>query len=130
MSCWHYYASPPPDPSNPSAAAGAGDPCFSIDASSITFGAGALGEAGGAMRQLGCRRVALFTDRAVHGTAWFGVVPASLRAAGVDVAIYDEVKIEPDEPSFQAAARFFREGGFDGVLSVGGGSAMDTAKAA
>jgi alcohol dehydrogenase class IV len=123
MSCWHYYA--------PNAAGDpAGDPCFTVDASCITFGRGALGEAGSALRLYGCRRVALFTDPRVSQTAWFPAVPASLQRAGIDVAIYDEVRIEPDEASFQAAGQFFRAGGFDGVISVGGGSVIDTAKAA
>ena len=55
---------------------------------------------------------------------------ASLEAAGVDVAIYDEVAIEPTDASFQDAARFAAEGRFDGYVSVGGGSVIDTCKAA
>ena len=54
----------------------------------------------------------------------------SLRAAGLDVAIYDEVQVEPTDQSFLAAAKFAAEGRFDGYVSVGGGSVMDTAKAA
>ncbi len=123
MSCWHYYAPNPAE--NP-----AGDPCFTVDAASITFGRGALRESGAALRLLGCRRVALITDSAVSRTEWFTAVPESLQRAGVDAALYTEVRIEPDEASFQHAAQFFREGRFDGVISVGGGSVMDTAKAA
>lgn len=123
MSCWHYYASGP-------AGNLAGDPCFTVEPASITFGRGALAEAGPALRLAGCRRVALFTDSTVSRTAWFPAIPASLQRAGVDAVLYDEVRIEPDEASFQAAARFFREGAFDGLISVGGGSVIDTAKAA
>lgn len=36
---------------------------FSVDASSLTFGRGALREVGPLARDLGCRRVAVFTDR-------------------------------------------------------------------
>jgi len=39
---------------------------------------------------------------------------------GVDVAVYDEVKVEPTDPSFRAAAALRREGRFDGYVSVGG----------
>ena len=44
--------------------------------------------------------------------------------------VYDEVKVEPTDQSFLAAARFARGGKFDGYVSVGGGSVMDTCKAA
>ncbi len=46
------------------------------------------------------------------------------------MAIYDEVTIEPTTASFQAASRFAAEGNFDGYVSVGGGSVLDTCKAA
>jgi len=54
----------------------------------------------------------------------------SLRGAGLDVAIFDESRVEPTDQSFLAAARFAAEGGFDGYVSVGGGSVIDTCKAA
>jgi len=54
----------------------------------------------------------------------------SLSAAQIDVAVYDEVMIEPTTASFQAASRFAAEGRFDGYVSVGGGSVLDTCKAA
>src|SRR5207249_3429950 len=57
-------------------------------------------------------------------------VLGSLKAAAVEATVYDEVVVEPTTASFQAAARFAAEGGFDGYVSVGGGSVMDTCKAA
>lgn len=54
----------------------------------------------------------------------------SLRAAGCDVALYADARVEPTDRSFSSAAAFAREGRFDGYVSVGGGSAIDTAKAA
>jgi hydroxyacid-oxoacid transhydrogenase len=55
---------------------------------------------------------------------------ASIRAAGVDVALFDETRVEPTDASFLRAAAFAREGRFDGYVSVGGGSVIDTCKAA
>ncbi|MCU0684354.1 MAG: iron-containing alcohol dehydrogenase [Polyangiaceae bacterium] len=104
--------------------------CFSIDASSITFGPGALAEAGERARELGCRRVALFTDPSVARLASVAEVRRSLGAAGVDVEVYEGVRVEPTDQSFLEAARFAREGRFDGYVSVGGGSVIDTCKGA
>jgi len=103
---------------------------FTVGMPTFTFGAGVLAEAGDNARDLGLRRVGLFTDaRLVHGEH-VAKVRASLAAAGVDVAVYDQVRIEPDDVSFQEAARFAADGRFDGYVSVGGGSVMDTCKAA
>jgi alcohol dehydrogenase class IV len=74
--------------------------------------------------------VALFTDRAVARLEHAARVKESLSAAGLDFAVYDEVKVEPTDKSFLAAAQFAREGRFDGYLSLGGGSVIDTCKAA
>ena len=121
MSCAHYYADPD---------GGGGDPCFSMDGAQVTFGRGALDEVGSHARALRCRRVAVFTDARVAALPHLERVRGSLGAAGIDAAVYHEVRVEPDERSFLEAARFYYEGPFDGAVSVGGGSVMDTAKAA
>src|SRR5205085_2349862 len=54
----------------------------------------------------------------------------SLKAAQVDATLYDSVEIEPNDASLQDAARFAADGKFDGYVSVGGGSVIDTCKAA
>jgi alcohol dehydrogenase class IV len=89
-----------------------------------------LGEAGERLRGHGCRRVALFTDARVARLEVVDIAVRSARAAGLDVVVYDEVRVEPTDVSFRAAAAFARDGGFDGYLSVGGGSVIDTCKAA
>jgi alcohol dehydrogenase class IV len=119
MMCRHYEA----------AAAGC-DAGFTVEASRVTFGSGVLAEVGMRARSLGIRRAAVFTDTAVRVQPWFAEVAASLRAAGVDAVIYDAVVIEPTDTSFEDAARFASAGRFDGYISVGGGSVMDTCKAA
>ena len=103
---------------------------FTVGMPTFTFGPGVLGEAGDNARELGLRRVALFTDSRLASGPYVARVRQSLAAAGVDVAVYDEVVIEPTDASFQHAARFAAEGRFDGYVSVGGGSVMDTCKAA
>ncbi|HTP96943.1 MAG TPA: hydroxyacid-oxoacid transhydrogenase [Burkholderiales bacterium] len=120
MSCCHHYF----------AATEGGDTAFTIDIPPFTFGRGCLAEAGDRARDLGMKRVALFTDKALAGLPHVAAVKKSLTDAGCDVAVYDEVKVEPTDVSFKKAARFATEGKFDGFVSVGGGSVMDTCKAA
>jgi hydroxyacid-oxoacid transhydrogenase len=103
---------------------------FTVGMPTFTFGAGVLAEAGDNARELGMKRVALFTDPVVAASAYVATVKASLAAAGVDVAVYSDVVVEPTDASLQDAARFAAQGRFDGYVSVGGGSVMDTCKAA
>jgi len=106
------------------------DKAFTVGMPTFTFGAGCLAEAGEHARELGLARVALFTDAMLSRSAHVDAVLASLKAAGIGATVYDEVVVEPTTASFQAAARFAAEGSFDGYISVGGGSVMDTCKAA
>ena len=54
----------------------------------------------------------------------------ALRDAGIEAVLFDQVRVEPTDESFQAAIEFAVEGRFDGYVAVGGGSSIDTAKAA
>ncbi|MEJ7731445.1 MAG: hydroxyacid-oxoacid transhydrogenase [Polyangiaceae bacterium] len=103
---------------------------FSVDVQALTFGPGALAEAGELLRGAGVRRAALFTDMRVRDLEPFAAMRRSLQAAGIDAVVYDQVEVEPTKASFQAAAAFARDGRFDGYVSVGGGSVIDTCKAA
>ena len=94
------------------------------------FGRGALFGSRRAGKSLGLRKVALFTDPVVRKLPPVQLVTQSLRAAGIDSVCCDEVRIEPSQASFEQASQFYAEGRFDGAISVGGGSVMDTAKAA
>jgi alcohol dehydrogenase class IV len=90
---------------------------FTVDASAVTFGPGALAEAGDHARALGCKRVALFTDAHVAKLEHVETARRSLAAAGIDVAVYDEVHVEPTDASFLKAAAFAKDGRFDGYAT-------------
>ena len=119
MSCCHYQPT------------GDGlDTAFTVDASRITFGRGCLHECGDRAKALGMSRVALFTDPVVAELEVFDTARSSLRAAGIDVVTYTEVHVEPTDESFTRASAFAADAKPDGYVSVGGGSVIDTAKAA
>ncbi len=111
-------------------AANLGDTSFTMDASRVTFGRGCLGEVGERVRGLGLQRVALFTDATLAKLSLLDTVLRSLKAAGLDVVVYNEVRVEPTNLSFEEAARFAVAAGVDGYVSLGGGSVIDTCKAA
>ncbi|MGH1488887.1 MAG: hydroxyacid-oxoacid transhydrogenase [Acidimicrobiales bacterium] len=106
------------------------DTAFAVDASNITFGAGCLSEVGDIARSLGLSRVGLLTDDVLVSTPHVETVRASLAAAGIDVVLYDDVRVEPTDESFLAATKFAVDAKVDGFVSVGGGSVIDTTKAA
>src|SRR5215831_2475684 len=106
------------------------DKAFTVGMPTFTFGTGCLAEAGEQARELGLKRMALFTDRWLRPSQHVATVLSSFSAAGVDAVVYDEVAVEPTTASFKAAAKFATEGKFDGYVSVGGGSVIDTCKAA
>ena len=119
MACCHHYA-----------LIEGNENAFTVDANTITFGRGCLAEVGERAKALELERVAVITDPQVAQLPLLETVKASLVAAGVDFVVYDEARVEPTDVSFRAAAEFARSDRFDGFVSLGGGSAIDTAKAA
>jgi hydroxyacid-oxoacid transhydrogenase len=103
---------------------------FTMDTSSIKFGPGATREVGADMARLGARRVLVVTDPRLGPGESVATVCESLRREGIDAVLYDRVRVEPTDRSFLEAAAFATDGAFDGYVAVGGGSVMDTAKAA
>jgi hydroxyacid-oxoacid transhydrogenase len=103
---------------------------FTMDTSSIKYGSGATREAGQDLARLGVRRAMVVTDPGLTASAPVGTVLDALRAAGIDAALFDRVRVEPTDASLGEAIAFAQAGDFDGYVAVGGGSTMDTAKAA
>ena len=103
---------------------------FAMDAASIKFGFGVTAELGFEMKRLGVKRAMVLTDHSLARSTALTVSLQSLREEGIDFVVYPDVRIEPNDASFSDAIRFAERGDFDGFVAVGGGSVMDTAKAA
>lgn len=103
---------------------------FTMDTSSIKFGPGVTREVGADLRELGVRRVMVVMDPNLTASETAAVALESIRAEGIDAEVFSEVRIEPNDLSFQAAIRVAAAGRFDGYVAIGGGSTIDTAKAA
>lgn len=103
---------------------------FTYAAPSLKFGSGASAEIGHDLAALGARRVLLVTDPGVAATGHPARIAEQLAARGLEVATYDEARVEPTDESLTHAIAFGRDAGpFDAIVAVGGGSSIDTAKA-
>jgi len=95
----------------------------------IRFGAGRVREVGEACRSSGMVRPLLVTDPGLADQPVVGRVQEALREAGLQVAVFSAIRSNPTLAHVEAGVAAFRQGGHDGVVAVGGGSALDTGKA-
>jgi len=101
---------------------------FTLEATPLKYGPGASEETGWELGRMGVGRVMLVSDPGVVETGITGRIVGLIEAEGIEVEVWDRSRVEPTADSFQAAADFAAEGGFDGFVAVGGGSSIDTAK--
>ena len=103
---------------------------FSMDTSSIKYGPGVTREVGWDMEEQGCKRVMVVTDANLSDQEPVSVTLEALRKHAIDAVLFDQASVEPTDISFKEAIQFAKDGNFDGLVAVGGGSSIDTAKAA
>ncbi len=94
----------------------------------VRFGAGRLAELAEAARAAGLARPLLVSDRGLAGSEIVARARGILSDAGLGDAVFAEVGQNPDETDLAAGLAAFREGGHDGVVAIGGGSALDLGK--
>ncbi|SEH28453.1 Alcohol dehydrogenase, class IV [Methylobacterium sp. 275MFSha3.1] len=94
----------------------------------VLFEAGAAKKLPEIVGSFGAKRVLLVTDKGVRGAGLTQAAEAALAEAGVTLDVYEDVVADPPSTVIEAAAKRARELGTDLVLSIGGGSALDTAK--
>ena len=102
---------------------------FEMATSNIRFGVGVTREVGMDLVDLGVRRALVVTDPNLALLPPVKNVLSALEAAGVEAVVYDRVRVEPTDGSFRDAIQFADAHIADGIVAVGGGSVIDTAKA-
>ncbi len=95
----------------------------------IRFGPGRVRELARMCAELGIRRPLLVTDPGLASMPMVADAAHSCRDAGLACEVFADVRGNPVEANVAEGVRAFRDGGHDGVIGFGGGSALDTAKA-
>ena len=101
---------------------------FQMAASNIRYGPGVTREVGMDLADMGVRHVMVVTDPNLAKLPPVAAVIESLEDESVGYALFERVRVEPTDESFQEAVAFAGSQPFDAFVAVGGGSSMDTAK--
>jgi alcohol dehydrogenase len=94
----------------------------------LHFGEGCLAELPSQIAALRASRPMIVTDKGIVNAGLIAPVEQTLRAAGLEVAIFDEVVADPPEAIVLQAIEAAKSAGVDIVIGLGGGSSLDTAK--
>ena len=91
----------------------------------MQVGAGASREIGNVLASLGCSRPLIVTDKMMMQLGYVNKIQQYLP----DSEVYHDTVPEPTEASILAGVKKVREGNFDSIIAIGGGSPIDSAKA-
>jgi len=94
----------------------------------VITGVGRIAELPDACKAHGIARPLLITDRGLAETDLVAGIAQRIRDAGIPISIFSDVKANPTESNLRAGIDAFKAGGHDGVVAVGGGSALDVGK--
>ena len=97
--------------------------------SEVLFGEGASGQTGERTKLLGCSKVLCVYDQGVKDAGIVGPVVENLRKAGLEVVEFGGVLPDPPDTMVNECGELARKEKVDGIVGVGGGSTLDTAKA-
>ena len=106
------------------------DIAFEMSGSNLRFGPGVTKEIGLDLKEMSAKRVLVITDERLAKLPSVELVKESLEQSGTNFDVFSRVRVEPSDQSFQEAIEFAGAGDYDAYVAVGGGSAIDTAKAA
>ncbi len=95
---------------------------------SIRFGAGRISELGDACKSAGISKPLFVTDPGIVSLPITKTALDVLAGAGLETAVFSDVQPNPTASNVEDGLKVMRDGGHDGVVAFGGGSALDAAK--
>lgn len=96
----------------------------------VVYGFGAIAKAGEELTRLKCKRAFIVTDPGIASLGLLDPLKAALSQSGVEFDVFDKAELEPSATSIQNCADAAKAFKADCVIGFGGGSPLDTAKAA
>ena len=93
----------------------------------VKFGAGRISELATHVKAAGLKRPLLVTDKALASLPITARALDLLEEGGLGRAVFSEVDPNPNEMNMEAGLKVYRDGGHDGVVCFGGGSALERA---
>jgi hydroxyacid-oxoacid transhydrogenase len=103
---------------------------FNMASSNIRYGPGASLEIGMDLADMGAKNVMVVTDPNLAKLDFVSAILGALEEQSVRYTLFDQVRVEPTDASLKQAIDFAAGDSFDAFVGIGGGSALDTAKAA
>jgi alcohol dehydrogenase class IV len=95
----------------------------------VKFGAGRIAELPDACKELGMKRPLIVTDPGLAALPMIKDAVAACEKAGLGVAVFSDIKSNPNGKNVEDGLKVLRSGKHDGVVAFGGGSALDAGKA-
>ena len=95
----------------------------------VRFGAGRIAELPDACKELGMKRPLIVTDPGLAALPMIKDAVAACEKAGLGVAVFSDIKSNPNGKNVEDGLKVLRAGKHDGVVAFGGGSALDAGKA-
>jgi len=96
----------------------------------IEFGIDSSTRVGSEFSSLKCKKVMVVSDKGVIDSGLLEGITKSIAENNIEIALYDGVLPDPNIECVENAKNFYISEKCDGILAVGGGSSIDTAKAA
>ena len=93
------------------------------------FGEDSVKETGSLMQSLGGKKALIVTDAFLAKNGMAENIQTILSDAGVESTVFGGVEPNPKDVNVEAGLQVFRENGCDSIISLGGGSSHDCAKA-
>lgn len=95
----------------------------------IRFGAGAVKELPAYLRNQQLQRPLLVTDPVVSGLSFFKTIKDSITAKSIAVVVFDDIHKNPVKSDVLKGGEVYKASNCDAIIGLGGGAAMDVARA-